>query len=411
MKIVHIADLHLGKTIHGVNLIEQKDQTYWVEQFVELMKEEKPNVILIAGDVYDRSAPSNEAVKLLDHMLTSLSEVLPETSIMMVAGNHDSGQRLSFGSALLKKQNIHIAGILEKEIYHETLFDEYGPVTFWLLPYLFPSSVNQVLGTEFRDSDRAMRALLAEQNMDTSVRNVLVAHQNVLAFGKEGERGGSETMVGGIGEIDYTAFDEFDYVALGHIHAAQAMGRKEVRYAGSPLCYHFSETKRPKKGPIVVELGEKGTELQLETRIIPALHPMREVKGTLSEIIEKELDSNQRNEYIRVVLQEEKRAIDTDTSLRALFAQKGSQVLEIAVERSAAGKIDTTASEKDIKEKSIVELFADFWYERTEEDLSEQDTELLKYMEEQLMNVERMQKRPTSKQIQAIIDFASKQED
>lgn len=411
MKIVHIADLHLGKTIHGVNLIEQKDQTYWVEQFVELMKEEKPNVILIAGDVYDRSAPSNEAVKLLDHMLTSLSEVLPETSIMMVAGNHDSGQRLSFGSALLKKQNIHIAGILEKEIYHETLFDEYGPVTFWLLPYLFPSSVNQVLGTEFRDSDRAMRALLAEQNMDTSVRNVLVAHQNVLAFGKEGERGGSETMVGGIGEIDYTAFDEFDYVALGHIHAAQAMGRKEVRYAGSPLCYHFSETKRPKKGPIVVELGEKGTELQLETRIIPALHPMREVKGTLSEIIEKELDSNQRNEYIRVVLQEEKRAIDTDTSLRALFAQKGSQVLEIAVERSTAGKIDTTASEKDIKEKSIVELFADFWYERTEEDLSEQDTELLKYMEEQLMNVERMQKRPTSKQIQAIIDFASKQED
>jgi len=347
MKILHIADLHFGKAIHGQSLIDHGDQPYWVERFLELVKQEKPEAILIAGDVYDRSAPSNEAVELLDHMLTELVVQEDAPAVMIISGNHDSGRRLSFGSRLLEKQNLYIAGVLKPEIMHVTLEDTYGPVTFWLLPYLFPAAVNEVLGTECRDYDSAMRAMIAAQDIDYSQRNVIVAHQNVLAFGAEADRGGSETMVGGVGGIDYEAFNGFDYVALGHIHAAQAMGREEVRYAGSPLCYHFEETRRPKKGPVLLEMTAKGEPIDIRVCELPVLHEMREVTGTMEEIIEAEKYRDNREEYIRVILKEGKREADTDDSLRAFFRERGSLVLDISFDFSRAFGAETAASTPD----------------------------------------------------------------
>ena len=189
MKFLHLADLHLGKTIAGVSLLESGDQPRWVEDFLALAAETAPDAVLIAGDVYDRSAPSGDAVQLLDRLLTGLAGLhIPS---LLVAGNHDSGQRLAFAGDLLKKQQVHIAGMLPPggALEHVTLEDAYGPVTFWLLPYVFPALAAQALGDEsIRDYDTAVRRLLAAQKIDFSQRNVLLAHQNVTCGGAEAPR-------------------------------------------------------------------------------------------------------------------------------------------------------------------------------------------------------------------------------
>ncbi len=256
MKLLHRLDLYLGKSIHGVSLLESGDQPVWVDRFWERVRNLRPDAVVVAGGIYDRNAPSGEAVALLDRMVTVLAEL--DIPLLMVAGNHASGQRLSFGGSLLAKQQVHISGVLSKTLPHATLTDRHGPVTFWLMPYVFPALVAQVLeGETIRDYHTAVRRLLEEQPVDFSQRNVLVAHQNVTANGQEVLRGGSESMVGGVGQVDYRAFDGFDYVVLGHIHSTYPVGRDAVRYAGSPLCYHFEESKQPRKGPLLVELGKR----------------------------------------------------------------------------------------------------------------------------------------------------------
>ncbi|MDE7428800.1 MAG: exonuclease SbcCD subunit D, partial [Lachnospiraceae bacterium] len=274
MKFLHLSDLHFGKSLYGVSLIDNKDQAYWAERFLEKVEEVQPDAIVIAGDIYDRSAPSGEAVELMDSLLTRLEQL--QIPVMMISGNHDSGQKLAFAGDILAKQNVYIAGKPDKELCHVTVQekDRSGEVTFWLMPYLFPAIVAQKLEDDsIGDYETAVRRLLEEQEIDFSKRNVLVAHQNITADGREAERGGSESMVGGVGQIDYRVFDGFDYVALGHIHSSYHVGRKGVRYAGSPLCYHFNETRQPQKGPLLVELGEKNTEVRVQPQIIEPLHP------------------------------------------------------------------------------------------------------------------------------------------
>ena len=288
MKFLHISDLHFGKTMNELPLIKE-DQPYWVKKFLETVDETEAEAVVIAGDVYDRSSPSADAVKLLDEMITSLAE--KNVTVMMVAGNHDSGQKLSFASDILRKSGIYISGLLSedsKEIPHVTLSDDYGKITFWLIPYIFPAVVNDILGTECKDYDSAFRKLLEHQNIDFSQRNVIIAHQNVTRNGIEAERGGSETMVAGVGGIEYTNFEKFEYTALGHIHAAQTVVKDNIRYAGSPLCYHFDETKFSKKGPVLVEVKEKGQAVQTEIIPIKPLHNVRVITDTYENIISSE---------------------------------------------------------------------------------------------------------------------------
>ena len=284
MKLVHIADLHLGKSFHGLSLLESGDQPHWVEGFLRLCGEVRPDAVLIAGDVYDRGAPAAGAVELLSRLITGLTDL--GAAVLMVPGNHDSAQRLAFGRELLARGGFHVAPPLTAPgaLSRVTLEDEHGPVDFWLLPYLFPALAGEALGIELRDYDAAVRAVLGAQPIDASRRNVVVAHQNVTAGGVEGERGGSESTVGGVGQVDYTAFEGFDYAALGHIHAGYPVGRAAVRYAGSPLCYHFHETKQAAKGPLLVELGPKGTEPRLTLLPIEPLHRLRAIEGTFEEV-------------------------------------------------------------------------------------------------------------------------------
>ena len=411
MRFLHLSDLHFGKSIHGVSLLENGDQPYWAERLLERVRAVRPDAVVIAGDIYDRSAPSGAAVALLDRMLTEIAGLgIP---VLLIAGNHDSGQRLAFASGLLARQRLHIAGVLPPsgKLDRVTLTDEHGPVTFWLMPYVFPAVIAQVLGDEsLRDYDTAVRRLLAAQDIDFSTRNVLVAHQNVTAGGAEAVRGGSESTVGGVGQIDYTAFDGFDYAALGHIHAAYPIGRESVRYAGSPLCYHFNETRQAAKGPLLVTLGAKGAEPETEILSLPLLHPMRELRGGFEELRDRELASKARGEYLRVVLTDRRVTPEIAAFFRDLYTARDSVLMELVSEYRPYNGAAVAPDGADVREKPVEELFADFCAERCGGSiLSDADFELLRRAAELQSRAPR-QTAPEPAAVEKLLTFLLEQE-
>ena len=380
MKFLHLADLHLGKSLYGVSLIDNGDQTFWAERFLERVKELEPDAVVIAGDVYDRSAPSADAVMLLNHILTELEGM--GVPVMLIAGNHDSGQRLSFAGSILAKQGIHIAGAVETEISHVTIPEKAGggEVTFWLMPYLFPAMAAQKLEDDsIGDYGTAMRRMLERQEIDFSKRNVLVAHQNVTANGREAVRGGSESMAGGVGQMDYRVFDGFDYVALGHIHASCHVGRREVRYAGSPLCYHFDETKQPAKGLLFVELGEKEKGAEVTPIPITPLHPMREIRGTREEILEEAAKGKEEKEYLKVVVTDARITPELSETLRELFGKRGSLIMELVSSFREFGAVSALPGIHS-EAKAIEEYFVELYRERkAQAEPDEKDLELFRF--------------------------------
>ncbi|MBR6840389.1 MAG: exonuclease SbcCD subunit D [Oscillospiraceae bacterium] len=411
MRFLHLADLHFGKSIYGTSLLESGDQGVWVDRFLELTARVCPDTVVIAGDVYDRSAPSGDAVQLLSRMLTRLSEF--HIPALLCAGNHDSVQRLSFAGPLLAREGVHISGSLYDNpvLSHVTLKDEHGPVTFWLMPYVFPALIAGALRDEsLRTGDAAVRALLAAQPIDFTQRNVLIAHQNVTANGAEGERGGSESMVGGVGQIDYKVFDGFDYVALGHIHAAYPVGRETVRYAGTPLCYHFNETKQPARGPVLVELGTKGETVNIETLVIPPLHPMREIRGGYEEVREAELNNPRRGEYLRIVLTDRRVSPEISAFFHELYAGRDSVLMELCSEFTRFSGEAAALSRGDVEQKSTETLFADFFTERSGgEPPADEDAALLAHAGELLRHAD-SHTAPDTRDVEKLLAYLTRQE-
>ena len=405
MKLFHLADLHLGKCIHGYSMIEMGDQPYWITKILEKVDQLKPDAVLIAGDVYDRAVPSKEAVNLLDEFLTKLAE--RKIPVFLIAGNHDSGSRLAFADKLLCNQRIYIAGEVSRDVKCITLEDEFGPVNFWLVPYLFPAAVNVILNRDdLKDYDSAMRALLEEQQICKDERNVILSHQFVVSGGDKPAMGGSETTVGGIGQIDVSAFDAFDYVALGHIHNAQRMGREQVRYAGSPLSYHFSEAGR-KKGLTVVELGEKGN-ITIILEELPMLHEMCEVTGSMDELLTMEVKENS---YIRAVIRQEilpPQAVDT---LRGYFASKNCILMEVVRDFSYKKGAGGVKEAKDIRTVSLEELFFDFYSYQHDGELPEESmSELISFAAEQTRNgSEDESEKERMQDVEKLIAFAGRE--
>ena len=409
MRFLHIADLHLGKVIHGVSMLERGDQEHWVLHFLELARETRPDAVLIAGDVYDRGPPSGDAVELLSLLIQGLAAM--DLPVLLVPGNHDSGQRLAFARDVLAKENVHIAGPLSRELQTVTLRDEYGPVTFWLLPYVFPALVSSVLEEELpRDYDAAVRRLLSLQPLNSGERNVLLAHQNVTAGGAEAERGGSESTVGGVGQIDWRCFAGFDDLGLGRIHAAGSVGRDTVRYAGSPLCYHFNETRQPEKGPVLVELGAKGELVRTQVLRIPPLHPMRELRGSFEELREAELASPRTNEYLRLVLTDRRLSPEISMFFDELFRARGSVLMDRCSEHDPFRADASAPASEAVESKSVRELFADFYAERSGGITpSGSDMELLAFAEE-LTRHARTDSAPGKEEAEKLLDFLMRQE-
>ena len=302
MRLMHLADLHIGKKVNGYSMIE--DQEYVLQQVLDVVKEEQVDGVIIAGDVYDKSVPAGEAVQLFDWFLTSLNDL--QIPVYMVSGNHDSGQRLSFGASMMKKTGIYMESIYDGNLTPIVLEDAWGPLFLYLLPFVKPVDVRNALGRlddtvdcdAIKTYDDAVAAVLDRTHVDTNVRNLLVAHQFVTGA----TRCDSEDLsVGGIDHVSASLFDAFDYVALGHIHGPQSMTRKEVRYAGTLLKYSMSECNH-NKSITIVDCGAKGN---VDVKMIPVkpLRDMRVIRGDYETLMSPAFyGKEKRDDYLKVVL-------------------------------------------------------------------------------------------------------------
>ena len=290
MKLFHLSDLHIGKLLCGYSLRENQERV--LSRIVTYAQEEHPDAILICGDIYDKSAPSGEAYVMFDRFLEALSEIRPRIPVFIIAGNHDSPERLSYASAFLEKHSIYLSvfpPVREDEYLKKiTLEDEYGPVDFYLLPFLKPGWLRPLLPEESAFSyEEAVRFLLSREKIDPGRRNVILSHQFYTAGQSEPETCDSEVavaMAGGLDRIDISVLDAFDYAALGHLHGSQKVGRMSARYCGTPYKYSVSE-EHHHKAVTVVELGKKGEEPQLRFLPLSGLQDVRRLRGTLDEVL------------------------------------------------------------------------------------------------------------------------------
>lgn len=313
---MHLADLHLGKRVNGFSMME--DQEYILNRILEIMEEEQPDGLLIAGDVYDKTIPPAEAVRRMDDFLTAVAE--KHVPVFLISGNHDSAERVAFGHQLMQGSGIWISPVYDGTIRHHTLGDRWGEVNIYLIPFLRPSVVRSFFpDVEIEDYTDALRTIIEDLQVDTSRRNVVLAHQFVTAARALPETCDSEQLsVGGLDRVDGSVFSPFDYTALGHLHGPQRVGNETIRYAGSPLKYSFSELHQ-KKSVTVAELREKG---ETEIRQIP-LQPRREMielRGNFEEILaEARKKGEPQTDYYHMILTDETDVVDALSRLREYY--------------------------------------------------------------------------------------------
>ena len=313
---MHLADLHLGKRVNGFSMME--DQEYILNRILEIMEEEQPDGLLIAGDVYDKTIPPAEAVRLMDDFLTAVAA--KHVPVFLISGNHDSAERVAFGHQLMQGSGIWISPVYDGTIRHHTLEDRWGEVNIYLVPFLRPSVVRSFFpDAEIGDYTDALGTIIEDLQLDTSRRNVVLAHQFVTAAGALPETCDSEQLsVGGLDRVDGSVFSPFDYTALGHLHGPQRVGSETIRYAGSPLKYSFSELHQ-KKSVTVAELRAKG---ETEIRQIP-LQPRREMtelRGTFEEILEEAREKGEpQTDYYHMILTDETDVVDALSRLREYY--------------------------------------------------------------------------------------------
>ena len=370
MKIAHIADTHFGKDLKKVNFADV-DQPFWIQKFLEDITKEQVDVVVMAGDIYDDKIQPIKAINLFGDFLAALNDL--GITVFIVPGNHDQADRLAANSNILKKQHIHFASEISRELVHITLPMGDEKVVFWLLPYVEPINVRRVLGRDdITNYDSAVRELLAEQPLDKEAVNVIVAHQNVLAGATERILNDHEVDIGYSGQVDYTAFDAFDYVALGHIHGMQAVGRDTVRYAGAPLQYDFSEEGRW-KGYLLVEIAGKNkitiTEKPLEMLHEVMVLPKGSAAATLEELLElgKRIE-NKDKYYFKVRIKSSSLVGKAQEQLYAVFGN--NNLLETEIVREGASSYAITNA-KGSGGRSLEQNFAYFYKDRNKQELDE----------------------------------------
>ncbi len=378
MKFLHLADLHLGKRVNGFSMLE--DQAHILRQILAILDDEQPDGVLIAGDVYDKSVPSVEAVELLDGFLTELrARGVP---VLLISGNHDSPERLAFGGRVMDSCSIHISPVYDGALTPVTLQDAFGPVHVWLLPFVKPAHVRRW----FPDADiesytDAMAEAVAHMDIDTAARNVLVTHQFVTG----GTRSGSEELsVGGTDNVDSGVFAPFDYVALGHLHGAQHIGRETIRYAGSPLKYSFSEA-RQHKSVTVVTLGEKG-DVQVRTVALTPLRELREIRGSYDELTARSFyeHTTYRSDYLHLILTDEQDVFDAMSRLRTIYPYLMTLDYDNARTRAAGGMSVPAETER----RTPLELFEALYKRQNHQPMSEVQRAYIAQLMEQIMEVQ-----------------------
>lgn len=351
MKFLHLADLHLGKRLGEFSLLE--DQRFVLDQVLHAASDRAVDAVLLAGDLYDRPVPPAEAVELLDWFLTALTE--KGIAVLAVSGNHDSPERLSFASSLLRRAGLYIAGEYDGAPMRVTLEDDLGPVDFTLLPFVRPSTLTPFAGERPASTDDAAALALEAAVPDNARRNVLIAHQFVTASGAMPQVCDSEIApIGGAEQVDAARFAGYDYVALGHLHGPQQVGQPVVRYAGSPLKYSFSEALHRKSMPLVT-LGAKG-EVGIELLPLAPLHDLRELRGPLAALTDP-ANVTGPEDYLHVTLTDEEELIDAVGRLRAVYPNLMKLDFDNRRTRAPGG---ATAA-KQAEHRSLEELFGEFF--------------------------------------------------
>lgn len=382
MKLVHLSDLHLGKRVNEFSMIE--DQAYILRKIISIIDEEKADGVMIAGDVYDKSIPPLEAVSLFDDFLTLLSK--RKIPVFIISGNHDSAERVSFGSDLMKASSVYFSPAYDGNIQAITInqnneIDQFGPINIYMLPYIKPALVKAFLknseeGETIQSYTHALSYVINSMKIDSSVRNVLIAHQFVTgAITCDSE----DLSVGGSDNVDVEVFDAFDYVALGHLHGPQKVGREDVRYCGTPLKYSFSEVNH-KKALLFVELGEKG---QISYKSIPleALHDMREIKGTYEEVtLLQNYQNTKTDDYMSIILTDEDEIPQAFGKLQAIY--KNLMKLTYDNQRSRLNKQIENLS--DIEKISPIDIFSTFYEEQNNRPMDEFQQNFVKSMIEKI---------------------------
>ena len=359
MKLIHLSDLHLGKRVNEFPMTDDQRHILW--EILKIIEAEKPDGVIIAGDVYDKAIPPAEAVALLDEFLVRLAGM--KLQVYMISGNHDSAERIAFGGRLMDASGIHLSPVFSGDVAPRVLEDGEGEVRIWMLPFVKPADVRRAYPEEeITDYTGAVRAAIRHMGIDPSVRNVLVAHQFVTGAARSESE---DVSVGGMDNVDASVFDGFDYVALGHLHGPQHIGRKTVRYCGTPLKYSFSE-KDHVKSVTVVTLGKKG-ETEVRTVPLTPKHDMREIRGTYDELtLMTNYEGTATDDYLRVVLTDEEDVPDALQKLRLIYPN----IMKLDYDNRRTRASSEIQAIEEIEKKSGIELFDEFYTAQNGQPLS-----------------------------------------
>jgi len=369
MKLMHLSDLHLGKRVYEFSMYE--DQKYILSQILEIADEEQVQAVMICGDIYDKQIPPAESVQLFDDFLTKLSE--RKLPVFIISGNHDSAERLSFGARLMEQSGVCFSETFSGKIQTYQLQDENGSLNLYLLPFLKPTIVRQAFPeAEIAGYQDAVSYALQQLEPDQSQRNILMAHQFVTgAHRSESE----EILVGGLDNIDASVFDAYDYVALGHIHTPQKVGRETIRYCGTPIKYSFSEAAKD-KSVTIVEFAEKG-KVQIQEHILKPLHDLREIRGTYEELTaRKNYADTDVEDYLHITLTDEEDIMDVMDKLHTIYPN----IMKLDYDNLRTRNSNHISGADPLQEKSPAELFEAFYQLQNNQNMTVQQKEYIAQM-------------------------------
>ncbi len=378
MKLIHLSDLHIGKRVNEFSMLE--DQKYILREIINIIDCEQPDGILIAGDIYDKSVPSSEAVQLFDDFLYRLS--IRGQQVFIISGNHDSAERLSFGGRLMDTSGIHISPVYNGSVTPYVLEDGYGKVNIYLLPFLKPAHIRRFFSErEINSYTEALSAAVENMQINVNERNVLVTHQFVTGAGRCDSE---ELSVGGSDNVDASVFEDFDYVALGHIHGPQKIGRDTLRYCGTPLKYSFSEADH-KKSVTVAEIGEKGDIIVRTVPLIP-LRDMREIKGSYLDVTNKaNYQDTNTQDYIHITLTDEEDIPDAVNKLRIIYPN----LMKLSYDNKRTRTNGLVGDAENAEEKSPLQLFSEFYEKQNNQPLSEEQNRFISSLIEEIWEGEK----------------------
>lgn len=367
MKIMHLSDLHIGKKVNEYSMLQ--DQIYILKEILRIIDNEKVETVIIAGDVYDRSLPPNEALELFDEFLYQLSG--RNVNVFVISGNHDSPERISYGGRMMTENKIFLSPVYDGNVKPITLNDDYGEVNFYLLPFVRPADIRRYFPDEnIENYTDAVKVAIDNMNVDFSEKNILITHQFVTgAELSESE----DIIVGGTDNVSGEVFDGFDYVALGHIHREQTVGKDNIRYCGTPLKYSFSEAKNI-KSVTILDFNDKGNIEYSKIPLTP-FRDMREIRGTYYELtLKSNYESTNTEDYLHITLTDEEDIPDAIGKLRSIYPN----IMKLDYDNLRTRGSGTVDAIENIESKSPFELFADLFKQQNNQDMSEEQEEIMR---------------------------------